>query len=165
MTEAQAAFTPTPDKRTHDQVKASPSTEPPPSSRSRHDSTDFDFVDQFLTAVSDPRVVSSLVKTLLKPMLAELKQKDEKLEQLTAEVQELKKKVHVLKTASTLPGTRGAQSGPFQALLEVITSHISAPLPPLLTVSHKPNVFHLLLRSILKLNCSFHNNNTNIALI
>ena len=101
MTEAQAAFTPIPDKRTHDQVEASPSTEPPPSSRPRHDSTDFNFVDQFLTAVSDPRVVSSLVKTLLKPMLAELKQKDEKLEQLTAEVQELKKEVHVLKTAST----------------------------------------------------------------
>ena len=52
-------------------------------------------------AVSDPRVVSSLVKTLLKPMLAELKQRDEKIEQLTAEVQELNNEVHVLKTAST----------------------------------------------------------------
>ena len=38
MTEAQAALTPIPDKRTHDQVEASPSTEPPPSSRPRHDS-------------------------------------------------------------------------------------------------------------------------------
>ena len=37
---------------------------------------------------------------LLKPMLAKLKQEDEKLEQLTAEVQELKKEVHVLKTTS-----------------------------------------------------------------
>ena len=34
-------------------------------------------------------------------MLAELKQKDEKIEQLTAEVQELKNEVHVLKIAST----------------------------------------------------------------
>ena len=39
------------------------------------------------------------------------------------------------------------------------------PLPPLLTASHKPNVFHLLVRSIHELNCSFHNKNTNIALI
>ena len=34
-------------------------------------------------------------------MLAELKKKDENIEQLTAEVQELKNEVHVLKTAST----------------------------------------------------------------
>ena len=34
-------------------------------------------------------------------MLVELKQKDEKIEQLMAEVQEFKNEVHVLKTAST----------------------------------------------------------------
>ena len=74
---------------------------PPPFSRPRHDSTDFTFVDQFLTAVSDLRVVLSLVKMLLKLMLVELKQNDEKIEQLMAEVQELKNEVHVLKTVST----------------------------------------------------------------
>lgn len=84
-----------PRKRCLEEVGGSPTGLTPPQSRLKES----DFTLHLIEALTDPRVVHNLTDILVKPMLDEMKRKDEVIQELSAEVTSLKAEVSTLKDA------------------------------------------------------------------
>lgn len=84
-----------PRKRGLDEVSASPTGLTPPQTRLKES----DFTQHLIDALTDPRVVHNLTDILVKPLLDEMKRKDEAIQELSAEVTTLKAEVSSLKDA------------------------------------------------------------------